>query len=379
MSRLLLIGLLLFGITGSSGCYYSHLARGQLALLWARRPIEEARADPALPQQTREMLGLVESVRVFGRELGLAVGDQYTRYVDWPGDRIVTTLVRTRAGTLEAVPYRFPLVGALPYKGYFDFERAERAAERLRDESYDVCISGVTAYSTLGWFDDPVTGPMTRRGADRLVETILHELVHATAFVPEEVAFNESVAQFIGQEAAVRFFEALEVGSIEAPAGAWPSSARVRALIEDRREIARVMLAFRDRLVELEGHPDRARRRRIEEEEARAELASLSLRVLSPERVARAARLSDACLALRGTYVEDLPRHAAVLEALDGNLVSLIARLSLWSEEARSVEEFFVVGDDGRDRKADRVDALGGRSATGQLDHAFLDETPEDL
>ena len=206
MRRLLLAGLLLAGGL-STGCYYSHLASGQLDLIWSRRPLEDVLDDKAIPARTRTLLVVVPLVRAYASALGLEVGDQYTSFVDWPGDRIVTTLVRTRPRSIEPIGFWFPFVGRLPYKGYFDRERAERDALRLReDDAYDVCVSGVAAYSTLGWLDDPVTSPMLRRGAATLVETLLHELVHATAFVSEDVDFNESVAQFIGQEAAVRFF-----------------------------------------------------------------------------------------------------------------------------------------------------------------------------
>jgi len=328
----------------SGGCYYGHLASGQLRLLWMRQPIEEAVAAPETNERTRGLLRLVGVVRRFGRELGLDVGDQYTSFVDWPDDRIVTTLVRTRAGSLEAVPWRYPFLGELPYRGYFDRKRAEAEAERLRSrEDYDVCETGVKAYSTLGWLADPVTSPMLERGAASLVETLLHELVHATAFVPDEADFNEGVALFIGQQAAIRFFDGPppEVGI------PLPEAERVAAAVADRRLVAEATLAFKDRLAELNGAPDRAARRPEAEARARAELAALPLEVLDAERVARAARLSDACLALRGTYVRDTPRHAAVLAALDGDLRAMVERLARWAEEEQPVETFFEIGDEG--------------------------------
>lgn len=330
---------------GSSGCYYSQLARGQLALLWGREPIEEVLVDPATPPHTRRLLGLVGPVRDFARELGLRVGDQYTSYVDWPQeDRLITTLVRTRPGSLEPVPFWFPVLGRLPYKGYFDREHAAREAERLRGRFFDVCQSGVAAYSTLGWLDDPVTSPMLRQGPVSLVETILHELVHATAFLPEEAAFNESVAQFIGQEAAVHFFQARTERAGDAEP--WLEPGRVRDLIEDRRAIAGEIVAFRARLLrsqERRSVDDPLAWRVREEQTARERLARLPLRVLETEEVAATARLSDACLALRGTYVEDLPRHARVLEALGGDLRAMVQRLIRWAEEARPVDAFFRI------------------------------------
>lgn len=284
-------------------------------------------------------------MRVFAAERGLRVGDQYTSFVDWPGDRIVTTLVRTRPGSLDAVGWWYPFLGQLPYRGYFDESRAEREALRLREQQgYDVCVSPVTAYSTLGWLDDPVTSPMLGRGAANLVETLLHELVHATVFIDGDADFNEGVAQFIGQEAGIRYFEA---HALRAPGGdpktALPSPARVRAWVEDRRRIEAVVLEFRDRLPLLMALPDATSQREAAERVVRGELATLPLEILDPAVVAAEARLSDACLALRGTYSRDLPRHVELLESLGGDLDALIAHLVAWSERSEPPERFFTV------------------------------------
>lgn len=148
MRRSLLVAVLVASQL-SSGCYYSQLASGQLKLLWARQPINEVLEAPETPVETRSLLSLVEGVRIFAAELGLRIGDQYTSYVEWPNDRIVTTLVRTRPPSVDAIPYWFPVVGELPYKGYFDRAQAEAEAQRLREtDDFDVCVSGVTAYST---------------------------------------------------------------------------------------------------------------------------------------------------------------------------------------------------------------------------------------
>lgn len=309
--------------------------------MWQRQPIDAVLADPATPPDVRSMLAQVADVRAFAADLGLEVGGQYTSYVDWPGDRVVTTLVRTREGSLETVPWRYPILGALPYKGFFEQERAEEEAERLRNDAYQVCVSGVSAYSTLGWIDDPVTQPMLARGPAALVETIFHELVHATAFVRGDADFNEGVAQFIGQQAAIRYFERNPPS--EAMPENWPHVDRVRDGIADRILIAELTLSFRDALLDLEGAADRAQQRGTAEAALRARLAATPLAVYDPFQVAERARLSDPCVALRGSYVRDARRHAAVLEALDGSLPAMIERLKHWASEEREVEAFFDV------------------------------------
>jgi predicted aminopeptidase len=253
----------------------------------------------------------------------------------------VTTLVRTRPGSLDAVGWWYPFLGRLPYRGYFDVERAEREARRLREESgYDVCVSPVTAYSTLGWLDDPVTSPMLGRGAANLVETLLHELVHATVFIDGDADFNEGVALFIGPEAAIRYFARQTPG--DEPATALPSGERVRAWVRDRRQVESVVLAFRDRLPGLAERADAGIQRDAAERVVRGELASLPLTILDPAAVAAEARLGDACLALRGTYSRDLPRHAALLDALDGDLDAMIRHLVDWSKRDEPTERFFA-------------------------------------
>jgi predicted aminopeptidase len=355
MRRALLVplsGLLI--VLGQSSCDYAHLAAGQLEILRRRQPIEQAVRDPELPAEHRELLRLVESVRAFARELGLSVGEQYTSFVHWPGDRIVTTLVRTRPGSLEAVSWWYPIVGRLPYRGYFDQARAEREAKRLREEQgYDVCVSPVTAYSTLGWLADPVTSPMLGRGAANLVETLFHELVHATVFIDGDADFNEGIALFIGQEAAVRYFAraksaesaASAVSGADAAeasvAAALPSAERVRAWVADRRRVEAAVLAFRDRLPALSSRADAPIQRAAAERGVRGELAALPLAILDPAAVAVEARLSDACLALRGTYARDLPRHEQLFAAMQGDLPALIDHLVAFAERDLPSERFF--------------------------------------
>jgi predicted aminopeptidase len=262
-------------------------------------------------------------VRVFARTLGLEVDGQYTSYVPWEGDRLVTTLVRAAPGEVVATPFWFPVVGSLPYKGYFDRAAAESEAGRLRAEGFSVCVSPVVAYSSLGWVDDPLTGPMLRRTRhdDELVETLIHELVHATGYWPDDPDFSESVASFIGGEGAVAFYEAR--GETEA-------AHSTRARVDDDRRIAARILALREAVESLYARSDPAAvasERAALEAHARRELADLELAVRSADRVADTARLSDACLALRGTYAADLPAHAARHERTGRDLAAAVAHL----------------------------------------------------
>jgi predicted aminopeptidase len=310
------MGLVALLTLGPSGCYYLHLASGQWRILRASRGIDDVLSDPATSDDLRRQLELVQEARAFAAELGLDVEEQYTSYVPWPGDGIVTSVVATRPGEVEPAGFEFPIVGHVPYKGFFDPALAEQEAQGLRERGLDVCVLPVPAYSTLGWLADPITDPMLRNGDAYLVETVIHELVHATVFFADQADFNEGIANFIGQEGAVRFYERRGDGE------------RIRAKVADDRRIQRALLAFRERVASLYAEqpagPDRDERRAELEVQARNALAALPLVTRDTDVLAEGARLNDACLSIAATYAADLPRYEERLRTLGGDLSALI-------------------------------------------------------
>jgi len=292
-----------------------HLGAGQARLLAAREPIDEALGRADLDAATREKLALVPEVRASAAAFGLDVGGQYTSWAPWPGDRIVTALITTRPGEIEPAGFWFPLVGTVPYKGFFDPARAEAEAARWRAQGRDVCLAPVPAYSTLGWLDDPVTGPMLRAGTGALVETLFHELVHRTVFARDAGDFNEGLATFVGQEASIAFFAARHGEASEEARGE-------RLRVAEERQLAALLGALRSRIAALYAStpagPARDTERGRLEAEARARIAALPLATRDAPRFAERARLGDACLALEGTYTGDLPRYAARRDELGG-------------------------------------------------------------
>lgn len=297
----------------------------------AERPIEQVLADPTTPDEVRASLALVGDVLGFAAALGLHVDGQYTDYAAWPGDRVVTALVATEPRHVEPAGFWFPVIGRMPYKGFFDPLRAEREAERLRARGLETCLVPVPAYSTLGWLEDPVTQPMLRRGPGAFVETLLHELMHATAFVSGDADWNEGVATFVGEEASLRFFATR--GDAEAAAE--------RARIADERAIARVVAELREAITALYDGPAAEATpaaRAALERDARAALRALPLATTDPVRVAERMPLADPCLAIRGTYERDLPLWTARLAALDGDLAGFIAeaRAAAHAEDPRA-------------------------------------------
>jgi predicted aminopeptidase len=300
------------------GCYLGHLAAGQARILLARQPIVELLVAPQTPGDLAEQLRLAGAVRRFASGLGLDVGQQYTSYVDWPGDRVVTSVVATRPGEIEARGFWFPLVGRVPYKGYFEASLAEAEATRLAADGLDTCLFPVLAYSTLGWMADPLTAPLAR--SPRLAETLIHELVHATVFVASQPDFNEGLATFVGQEGAVRF---------AAEQGGEAAAERERSRVAEDRLVAAELQTFRDEVQHLYATAppgaERDAERSALEAHARERIAGLPLRTRDPRDLAAAVRLNDACQALTGTYQADLPRYAEVFGALGGDFARFLA------------------------------------------------------
>jgi len=194
-----------------AGCaevgYYLHLARGQVRITLARRSLNDVLADSTTSSELRDKLLLVEEIRRFaGDEVGLhGATSNYTDYYDTGGQPIAWNVSASPPDRFESYRWSFPLVGALPYKGYFQRQHAVAERDRLVELGYDAIASGVPAYSTLGYLSDPVLSTMIDGPEDRLVEVVLHELTHATVYVEDETDYNESVASFVGKVGSLTF------------------------------------------------------------------------------------------------------------------------------------------------------------------------------
>ncbi|MFO7894913.1 MAG: aminopeptidase, partial [Longimicrobiales bacterium] len=151
------------------------------------------------------------NVRTFAvQTLGLDVGDSYTTFSRVDSDTLL--LVVTAAEKTAFVPYTwwFPIVGSVPYKGFFDPDDAHAQARRLDAKGYDTHVRPSGAFSTLGWFNDPLLSTLLRRSDVSLASTVIHESTHNTVFLRGQVAFNESLATFVGDVGAVEYFCGLE-------------------------------------------------------------------------------------------------------------------------------------------------------------------------
>lgn len=201
--------MLLF-VLSPMGCYISRAAYEEARILARRQSIAELVADSTTPRAEREKLRLVQAARAFARDsLGLTPKESFTRYSRLDRDTLVLVVSAAYPDRLARRTWWFPIVGRFPYKGFFDFDGALRTAESLRDEGFDVSVGASSAFSTLGWFNDPLVSTTLRLDSVSLVNTVIHEIAHTTFFAKGQVVFNESFASFVGGRGAIAFFRAL--------------------------------------------------------------------------------------------------------------------------------------------------------------------------
>ena len=192
-------------VAASSACssirYYAHVSAGQLQLLTHRRSVAALIADPQTDPRLRERLRGSQQARVFASDrLDLPRNRSYTTYVELGRPSVTWNVFATAEFSIEPVTHCFPFAGCVAYVGYFDKSSAEREAARLAALGDDTSVDGAAAYSTLGWFADPILSSMLRWSDDELDGVIFHELAHQRLYVKDDTAFNESYASFVEQE-----------------------------------------------------------------------------------------------------------------------------------------------------------------------------------
>lgn len=197
--------------------YYWQSARGQLALMHDARPIAELLASPALDPSLARRLKAAQEIRRFASEsLALPDNGSYTRYADLGRPFVVWNVVAAPELSLRLKRWCFPVAGCVSYRGYFAHEDAKNYAGQLRDEGWEVQVAGVPAYSTLGWFDDPILSSFIRYPQGELARLIFHELAHQVAYARGDSTFNESFATALEREGLRRWLAARGDPALEA-------------------------------------------------------------------------------------------------------------------------------------------------------------------
>ncbi len=220
--------------------YYSQAISGQLSILSKRQPIETLVADPATDPQLRSRLQLVLAARTFASdELALPDNKSYRTYVDLKRPYVVWNVFAAPELSLEPLQWCFMFVGCLNYRGYFSPDGAAKFAAKLSAQGHDVYVAGIAAYSTLGWFHDPVLNTMLRSSDMEVAGLIFHELAHQRLYVRDDTEFNESFAMTVEREGVRRWL---------AHSGSEADFHKYEVIKQRRRQFIELIMQFRQRL-----------------------------------------------------------------------------------------------------------------------------------
>ena len=200
----------LLGALSVGGCatvsYYAQAVNGQLNVMASSRPISEVIADRDTESKVRQQLEQLAELRQFASEtLHLADTGSYRDYADLNREAMVWSIVAAPIDSLEPRQWCYPVVGCASYRGYFSKSRAQAYAQELAGEDWDVAVEPVPAYSTLGWFNDPLPSTVIHWPLANIAGLLFHELAHETLYVRDDSAFNEAYATLVEREGVRRW------------------------------------------------------------------------------------------------------------------------------------------------------------------------------
>jgi predicted aminopeptidase len=311
-----------------SGCesmrYYAQAIGGQLEIMRAARPVTEWLADPGTPPDLRSRLELARGVREFAsRDLSLPRNDSYASYADLGRPYVAWNVYAAPVFSTEARQECFPFVGCVSYRGFFSEADARSHAEKLRLAGNDVHVGGVPAYSTLGWFDDPLLSTFIRFPDAQLARLLFHELAHQVVYAKDDTTFNESFAVAVEEEGVRRWLRAQ---------GREAEFAAFQAAQKRRRGLAARVEAMRKRLEAVyKSDVPVEDKRRIKAEEfqkLRAEYGNIV-----------PAEPNNAFLVSIAVYTELVPAFERLLAEKGGDLPAFYARVRELAREDKKARE----------------------------------------
>jgi len=326
IAQLKKIRVVLWGLFFSAalhGCqtvqYYGQAIGGQHRILQSRRPITDIMTDPNASELLRQRLKFILEVRRFAKDqLHLPVKNNYLTYVDLNKSYVAWNVVATPEFSMAPKTWCYPFVGCAAYRGYFSEANALQYANSLKDQGYDVYVGGVTAYSTLGWFDDPVLSTFIHQSKADSAALLFHELAHQILYVPDDTTFNESFATFVEQEGLRRWQETSGNSEIYS---------EYLARYRRRQQFVRLVLVYRQKLVSLYQTDLAPTEKRIEKASIFAELRK-EFNHLKSEQIGLAAddnwmnrSLNNAKLSGIAAYHDFVPAFGKLLAEKNGDLI----------------------------------------------------------
>jgi predicted aminopeptidase len=322
--RILFPGVLFLLLNGcSSVSYYSQLANGQLQLLRAREPVARVIADPQRDQKLRAHLAQSQKARTFAsQQLHLPDNQSYRLYADIGRPYVVWNVFVTPEFSLKPQNHCFPIAGCVAYRGFYSQSAARGEAALQRLQGMDVSIGGVEAYSTLGWFNDPIMNSMMGWGDERLATLIFHELAHQRVYVKDDTEFNESFATFVEQE-GTRQWRAYRSLPPESGTKAQQRDQFIELILDTRTRL--------EKLYSLPLPPEQMRQRKAEAfEQLRAEYRQMRDSQWAGDKRYDTwinAPMNNARLLPFGLYDQWVPAFAALFKQEGGDWVRFYARV----------------------------------------------------
>jgi predicted aminopeptidase len=332
-----------------SGCtsvgYYAQAVSGHLEVVWLAQPIEERLKDKLTPESLRAKLARVLAIRDFAsRELALPDNGSYRRYADIGRPFVVWNVFAAPEFSVDPVQSCFLFAGCVSYRGYYAEEQAQKAAASFSNEGYDVYVGGVPAYSTLGWFDDPVLSTFINYPEPELARLLFHELAHQVVYVKNDTMFNESFATAVEEEGVRRWLE--REGSPEQRAAYAQSHRRRAELVALFAQSRAKLAAFYERPSSVEEKRAGKHRLLAQMEEDYRTLKASWAGFPGFDRLF-AGGANNALLASVASYTELLPAFRELLARNGGELVPFYA----------AVRELAKLGKQERDARLARLGA----------------------
>lgn len=320
--------LALLAVLACSGCqtlsYYGQAIGGQLHLLASARPLDAWLADPATPEDLRERLQTAHRIREFAsRRLDLPDNASYTAYADLGRPYVVWNLFAAPEFSVEPKRECFPFTGCVPYLGFFSEGAARAEAAQLKRKGLDVHLGGVLAYSTLGWFNDPLLSTFIRYPDAQVARLVFHELAHQVAYAAGDTTFNESFAVVVEEEGVRRWLEAQgRNADLEAFRAAQARKRAFAAAVKETRERLAAVYASGASADEMR------RRKRAEFDRLRAQFPG-----------AVPAEPNNAFLVSIALYTEMVPAFEHLLAASGGDLPQFYAKVRELAKADRAVRD----------------------------------------
>lgn len=333
------LGVLLSLLTGCGITYYSKIASHQISIMWNAEKISKALENPKLDPKIKRKLLLIQEVKAFSQnELGLKKSDNYSKYSQLKDKYVSYVVNATPKYSLKPHKWKYPIVGSLTYKGFPNKEDAIEEANRLKKENLDTYVRGVTAYSTLGWFNDPILSSMMNYSDEQLVELIIHESTHEFLYIKSNAEFNEQLASFFGRVGTEIYYSKKDPSRIR----------RLKDIEQDEMLFSNFIGKAKK---ELHNKYKIIRKSKMnEEEKSLAKIKAIKelqnhfksevkpkLKILSYNSILKK-DLNNARISLYGTYIENQDLFARLYKKLGSTPQAYLNHLKDWEDEEKPLE-----------------------------------------